>query len=82
LTLMQYGKLGTADVQNVVIDDKWRGRMVAGVKAELGALIQKLVERLNVLAERYEWTVDDLDSEVMAMSAKVAAHLAAMGVGE
>jgi type I restriction enzyme M protein len=79
-TMKQYGKLSTADVQSLVIDDKWGGRMVAGVRAELGALIQKLAERLSVLAERYETTVGDLDAEVEALSAKVAAHLAAIGV--
>jgi type I restriction enzyme M protein len=80
MTLKQYAKLSTADIQSLVIDDKWCGRMVAGVKAELGTLIQKLVERLNVLAERYEKTVGELDAEVEALSAKVTAHLADMGV--
>ena len=51
-----------------------------GVKAELAALIQQLVDRLDVLGDRYAETVGDLDSEVEALSAKVAEHLAAMGV--
>lgn len=54
--------------------------MASGVNAELSALIQKLVERLGVLAERYEKTLGDIDAEVEALSAKVAAHLAAMGI--
>ncbi|WP_256041427.1 hypothetical protein [Cryobacterium sp. SO1] len=80
LTLKQYGKLSTADVQSLVIDDKWGGRTLAGVRAELDGLTQKLVKRLNVLGERYEKTVGDIDVEVEALSAKVASHLAAMGV--
>lgn len=80
LTLKQYGILATIDVESLVIDDKWGGRMMAGVNAELAALIQKLVERLNVLGERYAKTVGDLDAEVEGLSANVAAHLAAMGV--
>ncbi len=79
-TLKQYAKLSTADVQRLVIEDKWGGRMVTGVKTELSALIQRLVERLIVLAKRYEKTVGELDAEVVALSAKVAAHLSAMGV--
>jgi len=80
LTLRQYGNLTTADVQSLIIDDKWGGRMAAGVNAELDALIQKLVWRLKVLGDRYEKTVGGLDAEVEALSVKVAAHLAAMGV--
>jgi len=80
LTLKQYTQLGTADVQSLVIDDKWGDRIAGGVNAERAALIQKLVERLNVLGERYEQTVGDLDAEVESLSEKVAAHLAAMGI--
>jgi type I restriction enzyme M protein len=79
-TLDQYSKLGTAEIQSLVIDDKWGRWMASGVNAELSALIQKLVERLGVLAERYEKTLGDIDAEVEALSAKVAAHLAAMGI--
>jgi type I restriction enzyme M protein len=82
MTLKQYAELSTAAIQSLVIDDKWGGRMIAGVKTELGSLIQKLVERLNVLADRYEKTVGDLDAEFEALTVKVAAHLVAMGVKE
>lgn len=78
--LDQYGKLTTADIQSLVIDDKWGRRMTAGVNAELSALIQKLVERLSVLAERYEETAGDLEAEVEHLRAKVAGHLTAMGI--
>ncbi|BAK37603.1 type I restriction-modification system modification subunit [Microlunatus phosphovorus NM-1] len=80
LTLKRYAQLTTADIQRLVIDDKWGARVVAGVQAERAALIQKLVQRLNVLGARYEQTVGDLDAEVEALSVKVTAHLAAMGV--
>jgi type I restriction enzyme M protein len=80
LTFTQYSKLSTADVQSLVIDDKWGGRMVVGVVAELTTLVQRLVERLNELGERYGETLDDLDTEVQALGAKVAAHLAQMGI--
>lgn len=80
LTLEQYTQLTTADIQSLVINDKWGGRVVAGVHTERGALIQKLVHRLSVLGARYEQTVGDLNAEVEALSAEVTAHLAAMGV--
>ncbi|MCM3534969.1 type I restriction-modification system subunit M [Cellulosimicrobium funkei] len=80
LTFKQYGNLSTADIQSLVIDDKWGVRMHRGARAELDALIQKLVERLNVLGERHAKTVRDIDAELETLSAKVAAHLVAMGV--
>lgn len=80
LTLDQYAKLSSEDVQSLVIDDKWGQQLTAGVNAEVSGLIQKLVGRLKVLGARYENTLGDLDTEVEALSAKVAAHLADMGV--
>jgi len=50
------------------------------VGTELVALVRTLIERINRLADRYTETVKDLDNEVAALGAKVAAHLAAMGV--
>lgn len=79
-TLKQYTLLSTADIQSLVIDDKWGDRVAGGLHAELGALIQKLVQRLKLLGARYEQTVGDLDAEVESLSEKVAAHLAAMGI--
>ncbi|KAB1663244.1 type I restriction-modification system subunit M [Pseudoclavibacter sp. CFCC 13611] len=79
-TLRQYAQLDAADVQRLVTDDKWGARIQVGVKVELSALTQQLVDRLNVLGDRYAETVGDLDAEIEALSAKVSAHLAAMGV--
>jgi type I restriction enzyme M protein len=81
-TLDQYSKLGTAEIQSLVIDDKWGRWMASGVNAELSALIQNLVERLGVLAERYEETVGDIEARIESLSANVAAHLAAMEIKE
>lgn len=81
-TYAQYAKLSTKEIQGLVIEDKWGARMIVGVNAELAALIQQLVARLDVLAERYEKTVRELDAEVETLNAKVTAHLAAMGIKE
>ncbi|MFT3942227.1 MAG: class I SAM-dependent DNA methyltransferase [Ancrocorticia sp.] len=79
-TLRQYANLDVADVQRLVIDDKWGARIKVGVNAELSALMQKMVDRLNILGDRYAETVGDLEAEVEIFAAKVAAHLASMGV--
>lgn len=79
-TLRKYGALSTRDIHSLVIDDKWGRQILTGVRAELTALIQELLDRLGVLGERYDKTVGQLDAEIAELSAKVAAHLAAMGV--
>ncbi|MGN0096397.1 MAG: N-6 DNA methylase [Corynebacterium sp.] len=79
-TLQQYTELTTNDVQSLVIDGKWGGRISYEVNAEVSRLTQMLIERLKVLGDRYQQTVGDLDAEVEALSTKVSAHLAAMGV--
>ncbi|MFF0539968.1 N-6 DNA methylase [Streptomyces coelicoflavus] len=80
LTLAQYGKLTIDDIRSLVIDDKWGGTIRSRIDGELTALVQALVARLRVLADRYESTVGQLDGEVERLSAKVSAHLIAMGV--
>jgi type I restriction enzyme M protein len=80
LALAHYGKLTTDDIQSLVIDDKWGGTISDRISTEVTALGQALITRLRVLAGRYESTVSELDAEVEALSAKVAAHLDAMGV--
>ncbi|MCV2393268.1 type I restriction-modification system subunit M [Actinotalea sp. M2MS4P-6] len=79
-TLKQYGRLSTEEILELVIDDKWGARFVRGAQAELQVLIRQLVDRLNVLGDRYAETVGDLDAEVERLSDKVAEHLSAMGV--
>jgi type I restriction enzyme M protein len=80
LALAHYGKLTTEDIQALVIDDKWGGTIRSRIGAEVTALGQALVARLRVLADRYESTVGEFNAAVDELSAKVDAHLAAMGV--
>lgn len=78
--LAKYAELSTEDVQSLVSDDKWGARIARGAQAELDVLIRKFVDRLTVLGDRYAETVSDLAADVERLSAKVAKHLAAMGV--
>lgn len=80
LALAQYGKLSIADVQTLVIDDKWGGAISSRIAAETAALGHALISRLQVLAERYESTVGELDARIDSLATKVTDHLAAMGV--
>jgi type I restriction enzyme M protein len=79
-TLKKYGDLAEADIQTLVLDDKWAATIRKRVVAEVNALTLNLVARIQQLGERYAETVGDLDAELDKLEAQVAGHLAAMGV--
>ncbi|WP_208651407.1 type I restriction-modification system subunit M [Gordonia alkanivorans] len=79
-TLKKYGDLTEDDIKTLVLDDKWRTTVVHRVSDEVEALTLDLVARIQQLGERYAETVGDLDTELVNLEAKVAGHLAAMGV--
>lgn len=79
-TLKTYGDLTEEDVKTLVLDDKWQATVVHRVSGEVEALTLDLVARIQQLGERYAETVSDLDAELESLDAKVANHLAAMGV--
>jgi type I restriction enzyme M protein len=79
-TLKKYGELTEHDVKALVLDDKWRATIVRRVAGEVEALTLDLVGRIQQLGERYVATVSDLNAELKKLEAKVADHLAAMGV--
>ncbi|MDR5700717.1 type I restriction-modification system subunit M [Agromyces aerolatus] len=80
LTLRQYGALTDSDVQELLLDDKWHSAVATKIDGEVNALTLALVARIQQLGERYAATVADLDFELEELEAKVAGHLAAMGV--
>ncbi|MBM7502936.1 type I restriction-modification system subunit M [Agromyces aurantiacus] len=79
-TLKQYGKLTTAEVQSLIINEKWGATVARGATSEPSARTHELVSRIRELGERYDETLGALEAEVEALSAKVAEHLATMGV--
>jgi len=81
-TLKKYGDLTEYDIRTLVLDDKWQATIVRRVAGEADDLTLDLVARIQQLGERYVATVNDLDAEIGQLEAKVAGHLAAMGVDE
>ena len=80
LSHIKYPALTQAQIQSLVIADKWMTTLAASVKAELDRVSQTLTGRLRELAERYATPLPALLDEVAALSARVDAHLARMGV--
>jgi type I restriction enzyme M protein len=79
-TLKKYGDLTEPDVKTLVLDDKWHATISNRIATEVNSLTLALVARIQQLGERYADTVGDLDAEMEKLNAKVARHLAEMGV--
>jgi type I restriction enzyme M protein len=77
--LARYAKLQTADIQTLVIEDKWLASLEAVIHGEMDRISQALTARVKELAERYETQLGDLTRQVAELEAKVQAHLARMG---
>ncbi len=75
----RYATLSPAEIETLVIDDKWLAALAAGVEQELERVSQALTHRLKELAERYAKPLPALQDEVALLGARVDAHLKAMG---
>ena len=75
----QYGKLSAADIETLVVLDKWLAVMQARVQDELDRVSQALTERIKQLAERYATPIPQLAAEVETLAARVEGHLEKMG---
>ena len=74
-----YPKLTEAEVQVLVVDDKWLATLDAAVHGEMDRLSQQLTSRVKELAERYETPLPRLNERVAELEARVNRHLEKMG---
>lgn len=77
----RYLTLTEADIQTLVVDDKWLTTIAAAVQGELDRVSQTLTGRIRQLAERYATPLPQLTDEVAALAANVDQHLQKMGAG-
>jgi type I restriction enzyme M protein len=80
LTLAKFKTLTEAEVRTLVVEDKWLASLQAAIQTEIDAISQRLTGRVKELAERYENTMGELDSQTQTLEEKVAAHLENMGL--
>jgi hypothetical protein len=71
--------LTEADIQTLVVDDKWLATIAAAVQGELDRVSQTLTGRIRELAERYATPLPQLIDEVATLAARVDGHLKRMG---
>jgi type I restriction enzyme M protein len=75
----KYPKLTEAEVQALVVDDKWLATLDAAVHGEMDRLSQQLTVRVKELAERYEVALPQLNERVAELEVRVGRHLERMG---
>lgn len=75
-----YPELTEADIRSLVVQDKWITDITAAIGAEVEARTESLTARVRVLTERYGQTLPQIMDDLGALEARVAGHLAAMGV--
>ena len=77
--MAQYPLLTTAEIQSLVVQDKWMASLRSAIAAETDRISQTLTQRIKELADRYDTPVPALTRRVAELEAKVNAHLAQMG---
>jgi type I restriction enzyme M protein len=77
--LAKYAELAEADIQALVVDDKWLAQLQRAIATETARSGQQLTARVRELAERYAAPLPRLAAEVEALQAKVDGHLKRMG---
>jgi len=75
----KYKILNETDIKTLVVDDKWMTTIESAVKGEMDRISQRLTQRMNELADRYEKPMPRISEEVDAFEQKVAGHLEKMG---
>jgi type I restriction enzyme M protein len=78
--LKKYPALTMGEIQTLVVQDKWLADITAAIGAEVEARTESLTARVRVLTERYGQTLPQIREDLAGLEARVAGHLAAMGV--
>ena len=79
-TLTKYGDRTEDDIKALVLDDKWAATIRSRVLDEVDAVTLEFVVRIQQFGSRYAETASALNAQLVESDAKVAAHLADMGV--
>jgi len=75
----RYSQLTQADIQTLVVNDKWLAALGMSVQGELDRVSQTLTGRIKQLTERYATPIPQLAAEVETLADKVDEHLKKMG---
>ena len=71
----KYPHLTEAEIQTLVVDDKWLTTIAAAIQDELDRVSQTLTSRIRLLADRYAAPLPQIVDEVASLAAHVDGHL-------
>ncbi len=80
--LKKYPTLTEDDIRVLVVQDKWLADITVAISAEVEARTDSLTARVRVLTERYGQTLPQIMEDLAGLEARVAGHLAAMGLAD
>jgi type I restriction enzyme M protein len=75
----KYPQLTQAEIQVLVVDDKWLAALETAIHTEMDRISQGLTRRVKELVERYETPMPKMVEQVAELEAKVNRHLERMG---
>ena len=75
----KYLTLTVAEVNTLVVEDKWLVALTASVQSELDRVSQALTGRIRQLADRYATELPALRDEVELLAGRVDEHMKKMG---
>jgi type I restriction enzyme M protein len=78
LAYNKYPKLTDAEIQTLIVDDKWLTSLATAVKGELDRVSQTLTSHIRLLADRYAAPLPQILDEVALLSGRVDGYLEQM----
>lgn len=75
----RYPKLTEAEVNTLVVDEKWLAALNTSIHSDMDRVSQQLTQRIRTLAERYETSLPQMHSRVGELEVKANQHLEKMG---
>lgn len=79
LVFAQYPKLSVAEIQTLVIEEKWLATLAAEIEAEIERVTQRLADRVGEVVERYNEPLPVIVDEIERLSERVEGHLIKLG---
>ena len=73
--IKQYQKLTPEEIKTLVVDEKWIPRLWESLRSEMEQISQRLAQRIQDLAERYNEPLPQLEEQAEALSKKVEDHI-------
>ncbi len=76
----KYPELTVDEIKHLVVVDKWLSTFKSDIDEEIHYISQRLTNRVQELATRYESPLPDIESNVIELQNRVSEHLQKMGI--